>query len=226
LRLTAGPHTLSASRRGYLPFETTIQVVGGRTGAVPARLLPYTSSAPLWLTDEADPTSSPAEIGLLMSGGIWTSGMDEPMSTLGAVIGGSYRLRGERLSLHIGPRLTVNTIQDLQVTVLALSLIAAPMLRLVVVPDRFSASLELGGGVLLLSGMRPQSVLLMPSAVEVNGVLGAFTLRPALTFEYQVSRELALLTAMAAVWSPSPDPAFRHRSLVHCDLALGLSWAF
>jgi hypothetical protein len=226
LRLPAGTHIVSASRRGYVPFETTVQVIGGRTAAVHARLEPQSASAPLWLGETAPPSRSPAEIGLLMSGGIWMSGPGEPLSTLGAVIGGSYRLRGERLSLHVGPRLTVNTIRDLEVTVLALGMLVAPMAKLELVPERFSASLELGGGLLVLSGLRARSVLLVPEAVEVTGVLGTFTLRPSLTFEYRVSRDLALLMAMAAAWSPRPDPAFRDQSLVHFDLALGLSWSF
>jgi hypothetical protein len=228
VRLLAGPHIVSIARPGFVPFETTVQVVGGRNASVQARLQPQTAggSEPLWLGEQADLSRAPAELGLLMSGGIWTSGPVDPLPTLGAVVAGSYRLFGDRLSAHLGPRLTVNTMRDLQVTVLALGLIAAPMVRLEVVPERFSASLEVGAGLMVLSGLRARSLLLNDDATEVTGALSTFTVRPALTFEYQISRDLALLTAMAAVWSPRPDPAFRQRSLVHFDLGLGLSWAF
>ncbi len=197
--------------------------------------------APPLLTDPALPPlapafqapgpagASPIEIGLLFSGGVWTTGIGETGTTLGAAVGGAYRLPyrllGKGLTLHVGPRVTVNTISDLGRTAYATGFLVAPQVRLEVVPRRVRASFELGTGLLVVWGLLPRSMVLIPESSEVTGGLSTFALRPVLSFEYLLGPDIAFLMGMAAAWSPRPDPAFRQRFLVRIDFAVGLSWA-
>ena len=93
------------------------------------------------------------------------------------------------------------------------------------VPGRFRASFELGSGLLVIWGLRARSMLLVPAVLRRDR--RPQHLRPAASAELRIflSREVALLTGMAAAWSPRPDPAFRQRNLVRMDFALGLSWS-
>jgi hypothetical protein len=238
VRLTAGPHQVTVSRDGFSPFQTTVEVAAGKTVAIPAVLAPQATvaeapgPAPAPASDPGLAAAAPAapgrpliDLALLFGGGVWTSGIGETATTLGLALGGSYRLTGDGLSFHLGPRLTVNTIGDRDRTVYATGFMAAPQLRLVLVPARVQVSFELGGGLMVLWGLRAPSMLLVPRSGDATGGLSAVALRPALTFEYQLGPEVALVTGMAAIWSPRPDPAFRERYLVHIDFALGLSWA-
>jgi hypothetical protein len=237
VRLTAGTHQVTVSREGFAPFQTVVEVPAGRTVTVPAVMAPQAppaeapasgpASAPS-LASAALPGAAPPliELALLFGAGVWTAGIGETDTTLGLALGGSYRMGVDgRLSFHLGPRLTVNTIADRSATVYTTGFLAAPQLRLVLVPGRVQASFELGGGVMVLWGLRSPSMLLLPRSGDATGGLSAVALRPAFTFEYQLGPEVALVTGMAAVWSPRPDPAFRERYLVHIDFALGLSWA-
>jgi hypothetical protein len=245
VRLTAGRHRVLVSKPGFATFQTAIDVVGGQTLSVPVQLRAADRRAPTWgeppraappgdpeqpeiaSTPSApkEPGGNPIELGLMFSGGVWTSGTGETSTTLGAAIGGSYRLSGDRLSFHVGPRATANTINDLGRTVYATTFLVAPQARLAVVPGRFQASFELGTGLLVIWGLQPRSMLLIPQSTAVTGGLSSFAVRPVLTFEYLLGRDVALVTGMAAVWSPSPDPAFRERFLMRFDFAVGLSWS-
>lgn len=231
VRVAAGAHRVSVTKPGFAPFRSLIQVVGGQTAGVTAILRPGdgTGSAPIahgeTRASQAAAAPSPIEIGLLVSGGVWTAGVGETATTVGVTIGGSYRLTGDQLSIHLGPRVTANTIDDLGRTVYATGFLLAPLVRLALVPQRFSASFELGGGLMVLWGLRPRSMLLIPQSSAVTGGLSTFALRPVLSFEYALARDVALLTGMSAVWAPKPDPAFRESYLMRFDFAVGLSWA-
>src|SRR6185369_14685078 len=53
LRVAAGSHLVRVSRTGFLPFEARVDVAGGQTVRITARLLPLSRSGRLRVADQA-----------------------------------------------------------------------------------------------------------------------------------------------------------------------------
>ncbi|WP_437310818.1 PEGA domain-containing protein [Sorangium sp. So ce388] len=52
IRVAAGTHTVRVYKEGYVPFETRVEVAGGQTASVPAKLLVLTDAGRLRVTEQ------------------------------------------------------------------------------------------------------------------------------------------------------------------------------
>jgi len=91
---------------------------------------------------------------------------------------------------------------------------------------RFTARLhgfvELGVGLLVLSGVPDDSVLLEAKGGRVTGALSTFELRPSLGLAYTIREPLSIYMAPAFVWNPTPNERFEHPSLTRVEMVFGI----
>jgi hypothetical protein len=85
----------------------------------------------------------------------------------------------------------------------------------------------LGAGVVLMSGLHPDSVLLQPGAVSKvrSPGLWGFESRLALGVDYALSRRLALVVATQLTADPRPSATFVDPVLLRVDVGAGLRFA-
>jgi hypothetical protein len=163
----------------------------------------------------------------------WTSGLNIKGSapvqfawdlgagyTFGNVFGGaSFRL-GVLLghtSLDEGAGTTKNTIGFT-------SFLVEPTLRLRLADHRLYLAGSLGIGGQSVSNVKPTSVVLDPKqkVMMVNGSIGAFELRPALSLQLHITP--GLVAFMSPAISTSPKPQYFYQSLGRFELIFGLAY--
>jgi hypothetical protein len=89
-----------------------------------------------------------------------------------------------------------------------------------------SLAIDVGAGLVLISGLRPGSVLLAPGSQGVTGTLSAVEVRPAMGMDFALTRSLAAVALVSLIWNSRPDELFGQGSLLRFETAAGLRWKF
>lgn len=126
------------------------------------------------------------------------------------VIGGGYTLGGRpdrRLQFHVGALIGYTFLSEKESTPKFWSWMVEPMLRYRL-GERWALSGALGIGVLAISGLAPNSVLLkIPTdgILKVTGTQSLLVTRPALGVEFRLTDSLAILMTFAFPYSPQGE---------------------
>jgi len=185
------------------------------------------STEPPTVTKTAPPTiANPIDIGVMLGMDVWATGIPrgaDPSFAL-AVTGGYtlQALSGAAFDFRVGGKLGFSFLSDVGSTDVFLSVLADPMVRIHLMPEKLDLYADLGLGVLILSGLTRNSALLKPGVTDVTGALAAFELRPAVGVEYYLSPSLSLQASPGLVISPPPNDFFAE-SIVRFELAFGAS---
>jgi hypothetical protein len=220
MRAKPGLHRVVVRRSGYEPFRTDVQVPEG--GPVLVDVGPLAPSEPAF-----SPSSRPKpwlSWTVSLGAGFWTAGPPEgtgPSPTFSLGGGRVLAALATDLDFELGAKFGLTYFTEPTATNTFVSVLANP--RLVrSFGERLRAFADVGIGLLVLSGVPDNSVLLEPAGGRVTGALAAFELRPAVGLTYALTDALSCVVAPAFVWNPSPSERFQHASLTRVELALGL----
>ena len=220
MRAKPGLHRVVVRRPGYLPFRADVQVPEG--GPVLVDVAPLAPAEPaVAAVAESKPWLSWA---FSLGAGFWTAGPPDgtgPSPTFALGAGRALAVLPADIEFELGAKVGLTYFSEPTATNTFVSFLANPRF-LRSLGDRLRAFADVGVGLLVLSGVPDNSVLLEPKGGRVTGALAAFELRPAVGLTYALADTLSFHIAPGFVWNPSPSERFQHASLTRFELALGL----
>jgi len=221
LRVKPGAHRITVRQTGFEPFRSDVQVPEGGAAVVDVLPLAPIDRAPFFGSGRKAWLSWAFSLGP----GFWTAGPPDgtgpsPAFALGA--GHTLAALPGDIDFQLGAKIGFTYFSEPAATNTFLSILVNPRLMRSL-SDRLGAFAEVGMGLLVLSGVPDNSVLLEPKGGRVTGALGTAELRPAIGLTYAVANALALHMAPTLVWNPRPSERFQHASLMRIEIALGLS---
>lgn len=224
MRAKPGLHRVVVRRPGYSPFQADVQVPEG--GPVVVDVAPLT---PAEQTVTAGSEQKPwLSWTFSLGAGFWTAGPPDgtgPSPTFALGAGRVLAALPADIDFELGAKIGLTYFSEPTATNTFVSILANPRV-LRSLGNRLRAFADLGVGLLVLSGVPDNSVLLEPKGGRVTGALAAFELRPAIGLTYALADTLSLYIAPAFVWNPSPSERFQHASMTRVELALGVMGDF
>ena len=167
----------------------------------------------------------PLHISASAGAAFWIAGVPgSPDPSAAVTLGAGYRVVeiSSRVDFRLGAKFGLSFLSEPTNTDLFVSALVNPMLTIELVPNRLFAFVEIGAGMLVISGVEPGSVLLRNGeAGSVSGALGAFELRPSVGAAYALNRSFSVFLAPSITYSPSPDPVFVEKSISRFEVAAG-----
>ncbi|HEY2899384.1 MAG TPA: PEGA domain-containing protein [Polyangia bacterium] len=248
-----GAHQLHVEKAGYQDFDATVaegahivSVELAARGPAVAETSPPPMAAPppaatrppsAVETSAADVTvrepvgtavANPTSAIEVMAGGVfWTAKEAISSVTPGLTISGGHTVANiGSARLRAGGKLSVTEISE-RSTATFWSLLVGSALR----RDLGQRLTVYGGvdvGLLLLTGLTPDSQLLYPdsvSDVKSPGLL-AFEIRPSIGIEYALTPRWALILGPQLVWNPRPTTFFAYQTLLRIDVSAGAGVRF
>jgi hypothetical protein len=204
---------------------------GGMAGSPPAR-----GPEPLVVTTaEGQPEAHPpsarrGDVGASAGISLWRVGLPSSTAPTAALaVGFGYvpaAFSGARLEGRLGGKLALTSLPDTSGRDLFLSALVEPTLRVRMIPGRLNLFAAVGLGLLVMTGVTADSVLLGPGAEMVTGALRALEVRPTLGAELHLTAALLVSVSSSLVYNTALDPYFRERSLVRIELTSGLGLRF
>jgi hypothetical protein len=252
VRVQAGSHRVTIQKDGFEPFQQAVSVTGGNKVRIEALMRPIpvkgalaaasattvepvTSTNP-GLRDASEPATSgdvtsrddkrpPLYVSASAGAAFWIAGVPgSPEPAAAFTLGAGYRIAeiARGFDFRLGAKFGLSFLSEPANTDLFISALVNPMLTLDLIPNRLFAFVEVGAGVLVISGVEPGSVLLRTGeARNVSGALSTFELRPSIGAAYALHRSFSIFFAPSFTYSPSPDPVFAEKSLSRVEIAGG-----
>jgi hypothetical protein len=220
MRARPGLHRVVVRRPGYAPFQADVNVPEG--GPVLVDVAPLAPVEPAALVgSEQKPWLTWA---FSLGAAFWTAGPPDgtgPSPTFALGAGRTLAVLPADIDFELGAKFGLTYFSEPTSTNTFLSILANPRLSRTI-GDRLRAFADLGVGLVVLSGVPDNSVLLEPKGGRVTGALAAFELRPAVGVMYVLGGTLSLQVTPAFSWIPSPSERFAHASVTRVELTFGL----
>jgi hypothetical protein len=184
-----------------------------------AHLGPEEPVQPTPTTQPIPPLHLSASVGIAF----WVGVPNNPQPSTAFSLGAGYRVAtlAPGAEFRLGGKFGATVLSEQTSTDLFIAVVADPMMTLTLVPGRLFGFAELGLGMLVISGVNKDSVLLKAGSGNVTGALSTFELRPALGVAYALSPAFAIYASPGVAWSPSPSSQFAPSSLMTVELAAG-----
>ena len=220
MRAKAGVHRVTVRQSGFEPFRAEVQVPEGGSVVVdvpalaPSELAPPAAAKPQpWL-------SWAVSIGL----GFWTAGPPSgtgPSPAFGIGAGHALAALPGDVDFELGTKVAFTYFTEPSATDTYLSFLVNP--RFVRrFGERLRVFADLGVGLLVLSGVPDNSVLLEPKGGRVTGALAAFELRPSAGAAFAITEGIGIHIAPAFIWNPRPNERFDRAAMTRLELGVGV----
>ncbi len=221
----ASPDTSAARPPGGAAPSTSSE----QPAAAPGTLPPAEGSAspPLETPADASQTtatsSARAHIAILSGATFWSGVTNDPQPSAHVGFAAGYAIVrfAPGFDLRIGVKGGFTLLSETSGQDLFLSALVDPMLVYEVVPNRLRLFVDVGAGVLVMSGVRGGSVLLTQSAGSVTGALTTFELHPSAGLAYAIAPWCSVFASPGVAFSPRPNAYFQNPSTLRIEASGG-----
>lgn len=170
----------------------------------------------------------PVDLGVAVGIDSWSSGVQgKANASLAVVVSGGYTFGNDptaAIHFRIGGSLGYTFLKESTYRDTFLSALVVPTI-LFRATNRLAIAVEAGIGVVGISGMQPNSVLLDPKlTLKISGTQSLLELRPAVAAQYQLTQGVAGFVALAIDYSPKGNHFYQPIS--RTELMAGLSLRF
>jgi len=215
------------------PLAGVPEVKDARSGAAelqPARVTPQESSLAGGARDEMREPTDPVDFGVAPGVTTWLAGPASgrrsafaATAVLGYAFG--HEDRDARLRFRLGALFQYASLHEPNGTDTFLDVLVAPTLRIRAWEQRLFVSLDLGVGVLVLTGLKPSSDFLAHNqTATVTGTQTMLELRPGAAVTYRLYPAVELFAGPALAWNPKK--AHFHEPMLRLQLAGGVALRF
>ena len=170
----------------------------------------------------------PVDLGVGVGVDSWSSGVQgKANASLALLVSGGYTFGADpKAAIHfrIGGSLGYTFLKEPTYRDTFLSALVVPTL-LFRATNRLAISVETGIGIVGISGMQPNSVLLDPKlTLKISGTQSLLEVRPALAAQYQLTHSVAGFAAFAIDYSPKGSHFYQ--AISRTELMLGVTLRF
>ena len=170
----------------------------------------------------------PLDFGLALGIDSWSSGVQgKANASLALLLSGGYTFGDDPTAVfhfRLGGSLGYTFLKDMTNRDTFLSALVVPTLMFRAT-QRLAISTELGVGIVAISGMQPNSLLLDPKlTLKINGTQSLLEVRPALGAHYQLTNGVGGFAVVAIDYSPKGSHFYQ--AIGRTELLLGVTLRF